>query len=182
MQHAGTMNLRQAFSTGSPKSMVDWLIVASAALFVGILALAAYWDSSIRVLHLFEAVPFVLAGGLGARRRKLGYALGVASGLFWLFQAGYLVTFVRNGFEVLAASLRAGHILRPDTLIAVPAAIGAGGLLLGSLVGYATLRNKSPRDAGLFAAALIGVAVFFFAILVVFAPQFLVPWKRLLRL
>jgi hypothetical protein len=172
--------MRTAPSEGDKRSILDRTIVASAALFVSILALAAYWDRSVRVLHVFEAIPYVAAAVLGARRSKVGYAVGAASGLFWLFLAGYLVTFVRNGFEVLAATLRAGHVVRPDVLIAVPAALGAGALSVASVVGYATLKYKSPRDAGLFTGAFVAVAVFFFAIFAAFAPQFLMPWKRLL--
>src|SRR4051812_37677214 len=79
-------------------SLPDRLAVASAALFVVILAVAAYWDSSIRVLHLFEAVPYLLAAGLITRQRRFGYLLGVASGAFWLWTAGFLTTFIKNGF------------------------------------------------------------------------------------
>jgi hypothetical protein len=158
--------------------IIGQLIAASAALFVAILALAAYWDRSIRVLHVFEALPYLVAAALGFRGRKVGYAVGVASGLFWLFQAGYLVTFVRSGFEVLAASLRSGRIVRPDVLIAVPAALGTAGLVVFSAIGYAARRDKSWRDGGIFAAAFVIVSAFFVAIFAAFAPQFLVPLQR----
>src|SRR5437867_7824073 len=99
--------------TNADKSerVIKWLIVASSALFVVVLALAAYWDPSIRVLHAFEAVPYLLAAILAVRRSKIGYALGVASGVFWLWLAGWLVTFVRNGFEILAILLRTGRMV-----------------------------------------------------------------------
>jgi Na+-transporting NADH:ubiquinone oxidoreductase subunit NqrB len=94
------------------------------------------------------------------------------------FKRVFLVTFVRNGFEVLAASLRAGKILRPDTLIAVPAALGTAGLVVFSAVGYVVRRQKSWRDVVAFAAAFILVALFFVAIFAAFAPQFLIPLHR----
>jgi hypothetical protein len=43
------------------------------------------WDSSIRILHAFEALPYGLAAVLCLRQRKLGYLLGAASGAFWLW-------------------------------------------------------------------------------------------------
>jgi hypothetical protein len=156
------------------------LIAASSSLFVAILAIAAYWDPTIRWLHAVEALPYVLAAILGTRRRKAGYALGVASGLFWLWLAGWLVTFVRNGFEMLMLSLRTGRIDRPDVVIAAPAAIGAAGLVLFSMVGYLRLRDKSARDVATFGTALGGVTVFFVAIFAALAPQFLKPLQRLI--
>jgi len=160
--------------------VVGWLVVASSTLFIGVLALSAYWDPTIRVLHAFEAIPYLLAAALSLRGRKIGYALGVASGAFWLWVAGWLVTFVRNGFEMLALSLRTGRLVRPDILIAVPAAVATAGLVVFSLVGYLRLRNKSWRDLGAFAAASVVVPAFFIGIFAAFAPRFLAPPKHLL--
>ena len=53
--------------------------------------------------------------------------LGAASGAFWLWMAGTLTTFVRNGFERVAMLLRTGRVDRPDILIAAPAAFVTGG-------------------------------------------------------
>ena len=156
------------------------MIVASSALFVAVLALSAYWDPSIRVLHVFEAVPYLVAALLAVRRSKIGYALGVAGGVFWLWSAGWLVTFVRNGFEMLAVLVRTGRMVRPDILIAVPAAVGTAGLVVFSVVGYSRLSNKSWRDVGVFAAALVFVPAFFVAIFAAFAPRFLIPLRHLI--
>jgi hypothetical protein len=157
------------------------MIWASSALFVLILLLAAYWDPTIRVLHVFEAVPFLLAAFLAARNSKVGYALGVASGGVWLWLAGWVVTFVRKGFEMLAVLLRTGKMVCPDVLIAAPAAVSAAALVIVSLVGYVRLRNKSWRDVGVFGAAFVVVPAFFVGIFAAFAPQFLAPLKHFIN-
>jgi hypothetical protein len=175
-----TTTVKRNEHAAAGERVVGWLIVASSTLFIAALALSAYWDPTIRVLHAFEAVPYLLAAVLSLRGRKIGYALGVASGAFWLWLAGWLVTFVRNGFETLALSLRTGRLLRPDILIAVPAAVAAAGLVVFSLVGYLRLRNKSWRDLGAFAAAFVVVPAFFIGILAAFAPRFLAPLRHLL--
>ena len=72
------------------------------------------FDSSIRTLHAFEAVPYAMAAVLCLRQRKAGYILGVASGIFWLWMAGTLTTFVRNGFERVAMLIQTGHVDRWD--------------------------------------------------------------------
>src|SRR6266850_5177625 len=62
-------------------------IVAATVLFLVILAVSAFWDPTIRVLHLFEALLYAGVAALCIRRMKIGYALGVASGAFWLWSA-----------------------------------------------------------------------------------------------
>jgi hypothetical protein len=144
-----------------------------AGAFITVLLISAYWDRSIRALHVFEAVPYALAGVLCLRQNKFGYALGVASGAFWLWMAGFLTTFIRNGFESIAMLIRTGTVARPDLLIAVPAAFAAGGLVLFAVVGYSSLPGKSSRDIGWWVAAALVVPLFFLSIFAVFAPQYL---------
>ena len=165
---------------GKPGRAIDALAAGCAAAFVVILAIAAYWDPTIRVLHAFESLPYLAAAVLCVRRQKFGYMLGVASGAFWLWTAGMLTTFVRNGFERVTMLVRTGHVDRPDILIAAPAACVTGGLVLFSLWGYSRLRPKSRWDLGLFIATFVLVAGFFVAIFDAFAPQYLGMFKHLL--
>lgn len=162
--------------------MADKLAVASAGLFIAMLALAAYWDPSIRVLHVFEAIPYLVAAFLIVRGHKYGYLLGIAGGAFWLWSAGFLTRFVRSGFERLEMLLQTGHVDRWDVFIAVPAAIGTGGLLLFSALGYARSAKKLPSDVVRFAATTAIVAGFFIGIFYFFAPRFLGIFKPVLRL
>jgi hypothetical protein len=154
-------------------SAIDSLAAACATTFIIILGIAAYWDSTIRVLHAFEALPYAAAALLCLRRRKFGYMLGAAAGAFWLWTAGALTTFVRNGFERIVMLLRTGHVDRLDILIAAPGALATGGLVIFSLWGYLRLRQKSWRDLALFGVTAALVAGFFLAIFALFAPQYL---------
>jgi hypothetical protein len=156
-----------------PGHAIDALAAGCAAAFIVILGISAYWDPTIRVLHVFESLPFAVAAWLCLRQLKFGYMLGAASGAFWLWMAGTLTTFVRNGFERVAMLLRTGHVDRPDILIAAPAACVTAGLVLFSLWGYSRARKKSWSDLGLFVAAIGVVVGFFVAILAAFAPQYL---------
>jgi len=152
---------------------IDTLAAACATTFIIILGIAAYWDRTIRVLHVFEALPYAAAAVLSLRQRKFGYMLGAGAGAFWLWTAGTLTTFIRNGIERVAMLLRTGHVDRLDILIAVPAALATAGLVVFSLWGYWRLRDKSWRDLPLFVAVAALVAGFFVAIFAVFAPQYL---------
>src|SRR5437762_9187738 len=148
-----------ANALGSPRPghAVDAVAAGCAIAFIMILGIAAYWDRTIRVLHVFESLPFLLAAVLSLRQHKFGYMLGAVSGAFWLWTAGTLTTFVRNGFERVAMLLRTGHVDRLDILIAAPAAAVTGGLVLFSLWGYSRTRNKSWSDLGLFVVTTAAV-------------------------
>ena len=162
-----------------PGHAIDALAAGCAAAFIVILGISAYWDRTIRALHVFESLPFIVAALLCLRQHKFGYILGAASGAFWLWMAGTLTTFVRNGFERVAMLLRTGHVDRPDILIAAPAACVTAGLVVFSLWGYSRARDKTWSDLGLFVAATGAVAGFFVAIVAAFAPQYLGMFKHL---
>jgi len=166
----------------SPRTgrVIDAVAAGCAIAFVLILGISAYWDRTIRVLHVFESLPYIAAAVLSLRQHKFGYMLGAASGAFWLWTAGTLTTFVRNGFERVAMLLRTGHVDRLDILIAAPAAVVTGGLVLFSLWGYSRTRNKSWSDLGLFGAATVMVVGFFVAIFAACAPQYLGMFRQLL--
>src|SRR4029079_11612391 len=102
-----------------------------------------------------------------------------AGGAFWMWTAGTLTTFVRNGFERLGMLLRTGRVDRPDVLIAAPAACATAGLVIFCVWGYLRLRNRSWSDVALFVGTLVLVAGFFIVIFAAFAPQFLGMFKRL---
>jgi|SRR5256885_8211199 len=147
--------------------------------FIAVLALAAYWDPSIRVLHLFESLPYLLAIVLCLRNYRAGYALALAAGAFWLWTAGILTSFVRSGFARLMVFLATGQVDRPDILIAVPAALATGGLCLCALWGYARLPRKSWSDIGVAALALSLMTGWFLAIFALFAPRYLGMFRQL---
>ena len=163
---------------GTVRSRTDLVVAVCAATFVAVLAISAYWDRSIRVLHAFESVPYVAAAVLCLRQNRFGYALGAVSGAFWLWMAGFLTTFVRNGFERVDMLIRTGTVDRLDQLIAAPAAIATGGLVLFCCLGYVRLPTRSRRDVAIWIGALALVPLFFLVIIAGFAPQYLPIFQR----
>ena len=168
-----TIGRSNASDSSKRGKAIDTLAAVCATAFIVILGIAAYWDRTIWVLHVFESLPYVAAAALCLCQRKFGYMLGAAAGAFWLWTAGMLTSFVRNGFERVSMLLHTGHVDRPDVFIAAPAALVTGGLVIFSFWGYSRVRNKSWSDLGLFVAAMVLVAGFFIAIFAAFAPQYL---------
>jgi hypothetical protein len=157
----------------TPRFGTHALAAGGAWVFVAVLALSAYWDRSIVTLHVLEALPYVAAGVLCARRHTVGYALGAASGAFWLWIAGGQTTFIHNGFTLLGRLLATGRAERWDVLIAVPAALSTGGLVLFSLWAYVRAPKQPARDAALFAGAAVAVVAFFAGTFAAAGPRFL---------
>jgi hypothetical protein len=149
------------------------LATACAAIFVVVLAVSAWWDRRIVVLHVLESVPYVAAAVLCLRRRTLGYAIGAASGAFWLYIAGTQTTFIHNGFTLAGRLLTTGHAERWDVMIAVPGALATGGLVLCSLAAYLRAPKKATRDVLVFAGAAVGVIAFFAGAFAAAGPQYL---------
>ncbi len=172
MGHADSVRLHEQTTN------VDRFAAGCAAAFILVLGVAAFWDPSIRVLHAVEAVPYGLAAILCLQRKKLGYLLGFASGVFWLWMAGTLTTFVRNGFERVIMLITTGHVDRWDQFIAAPAALATGGLAVYSAWGYSRLPTKRPTDLALLVAVFATVALFFVAIFWIFAPRYLTLFSR----
>src|SRR5437667_434535 len=50
-----------ALGSQRPGHAIDALAAGCAAAFIVILGIAAYWDRTIRVLHVFESLPFIVA-------------------------------------------------------------------------------------------------------------------------
>lgn len=154
------------------RSSVHVLAALCAAAFVVVLAISAYWDRSIAVLHVLEAVPFAAAAMLSLRRSTIGYALGAASGAFWLWIAGTQTTFIHNGFALAGRLLTTGRAERWD-VIAAPAAIATGGLVVFSLWAYLRAADRRPADLATFAAAAALVVAWFTASFAVAGPRYL---------
>jgi hypothetical protein len=162
-------------------SAIQRAIALSSALFIAMLAVSAWFDSSIRWLHVFEALPYAAAPWLCRTKPKFGFILSFAAGIFWIWTAGFLTRFVRGGFERLITLVQTGHVDRPDILLAVPAFLGTLGMAVFALIGYSRLENKKPKDFLVFLGAFIGILIFFIAISAAFTPRFLEIFDRLFK-
>ena len=66
------------FGSQRTRTKLDWAIVASCLLFIFALAVSAYFEPAIRVLHTFQAFIYlaVIAGAL--RHEKWAYGAGIS--------------------------------------------------------------------------------------------------------
>ena len=95
---------------------LDWAIVASCLLFIFALAVSAYFEPAIRLLHTFQAFIYlaVIAGALW--HQKWAYGAGISIAAFWNYINLFVNTFIRNGVETLGAITSAITQNRPMSI------------------------------------------------------------------
>lgn len=159
-------------------SWIDWLIFASSVLFILVLALSAFYDPSIRVLHLFQALIYVAVILLTRRGSAWGYGAGSIMATLWNWTNLVHTTFIKVGLVQLSNLLQTGHINRPDLLIAVFAA-AAHFVLIGScVIGYFRIRPRGRWEPVKFWAGGLAAISYFAGIIFVFGPQYVSLLRR----
>src|SRR5438067_3256510 len=104
-------------------------IVASCLLFIFALAVSAYFEPPIRVLHTLQALIYVAVIGGALWHQKWAYGVGIGIAAFWNYVNLFVNTFIRNGVETLGIVISGGHVTNPGTIIAIPAALGHFGMI-----------------------------------------------------
>jgi len=113
----------------STRTKLDWAIVASSLLFMIALAVSAYFEPPIRILHTLQALIYVAVIVGALRHQKWAYGVGISIAAFWNYVNLFVNTFIRNGVETLGVVISGGQVANPGTIIAVPAALGHFGMI-----------------------------------------------------
>ena len=161
--------------------LLFWTIAFASAGFVFILALAAFFDHSIIVLHFFQALQYLAIVALAARANRWGYFIAIAVGAFWDYLATLVNSFVESGWRALMASIHSGVLSKPDQIIAVFAFGFHLLLVIAAAVAYFRLERRYTSDWARLAASFAGAIGYFIAIVALFQPRYLVMVPRILH-
>jgi hypothetical protein len=159
----------------------ELLTLVGGAGFIFVLALSAYWEQDIRLLHFFQAWMYLAVIALAFRQSRWGYFIGISTAGLWNYTNLFATTFFFNGPEQLAAWTRSGHLARPDIFISVPAWVSNLMVICGCVWGYAQLPQKQLTDIVKFVAAFVLCTGFFALIIALFQPRYLGIFPRLLH-
>jgi len=159
----------------------EWLILIGGSVFVAALALSAYWEKDIRWLHFFQAWMYIAATTLVIVGSRWGHFVGISAAAFWDYSTIFGTTFFFNGLEQLSIWVRAGHLARPDILIAVPAWIANLLVVAGCLWSYFQRREKPRSDIARFLVTFALTTGFFALDMAIFQPRYLSIFPRLLH-
>ncbi len=166
----------------STRTKLDWEIVASCLLFIFALAVSAYFEPPIRVLHTLQALIYVAVIGGALWHQKWAYGVGIGIAAFWNYVNLFVNTFIRNGVETLGIVISGGHVTNPGTIIAIPAALGHFGMIAFCFWAYLRLRNKRWTDIGILLGSGAVAIGYFASIIAIFGPQYLPLFRKVFRI
>jgi hypothetical protein len=159
----------------------EWLILVGGSVFVLVLAISAYWEKDIRWLHFFQAWMYIAAMALSIAGSRWGHFIGVSAAGLWDYTNIFATTFFFNGLEQLSIWVRAGHIARPDILIAVPAWFANLLVVVGCRWSYFQRGGKQRSDILRFLVTFVLTTGFFALDMAFFQPRYLGIFPRLLH-
>jgi hypothetical protein len=157
---------------------IKWLIISSAGVFIVILMIAAVFDPSIRVLHVFEALIYIVVIIGATKESPSMYGAGCFMASFWNWTNLAHTTFIANGFRELRRLVETGTIRRPDQFIAIIAAAAHFILIAGCIAGLIKLKPRNSLVFGKFLVGGIATILYFVAIIVIFGPQYIPLMKE----
>jgi hypothetical protein len=156
------------------------LIYVSAAVFIAILQLTGWMESSIRALHMWQTLIYVAVIVLCVRRKVAGYGAGIGIAAFWNTGNLFVTTFIRSGWTVLVHLIRTGNDAHAELIVAPIAAL-AHFVLIGACVAAYVLRPKKMHsDIAVLILSAFGAILAFFIMVRIWGPQYLhIFWTML---
>jgi len=154
-------------------SKVHVLIYLSAAIFITILQLSGWMDSSIRTLHMWQSAIYIVIIILCVRRSILGYGAGIGIAAFWNTANLFVTNFAKSGWTVLVRMLQGQSNPHPELIIA-PIAVAAHFILIGACVySYLVRPARRKMDLVLLLISAASTVFIFFLIISAWGPQYL---------
>lgn len=149
------------------------LIYASAIVFIAILQLTGWMEASIRTLHMWQSLIYIVVITLCYRRIVAGYGAGIGIAAFWNAANLFVTTFIRSGWAALVHLARTGSDPHPERIVA-PIAAAAHFVLIGTCIAAYVLRPKKGRfDLLILVASAFCAVLAFFLMIRVWGPQYL---------
>jgi len=111
-------------TTQSPRRWIDLAIRIGAGFFIFALLLSAVFDPKIRLLHVLQALIYIVVSVLTGRQSPFGFGAGFAIAVLWNYTNLVITSFITEGMRFLWLFVQTGRLKHPDLLVAVVAAAG----------------------------------------------------------
>jgi len=148
---------------------VTALIASGSAMFVFGLAVSAAFAPEWRVLHVLQALIYVVLIALARRRSAWGFGAGLFVALFWNSLGIVATRATLDGMNEVMSVVRTGHVQRPDLLLTLLATLGHVLIIIGCVIGIMRLQPKRREWAQFLAGGVIGLG-YLLAIVFAFGP------------
>jgi hypothetical protein len=153
---------------------INGSIIAGSVMFGLALAVSAIFLPQWRVLHLAQAIPYLIVIVLASRQSPWGFGAGVIMAGFW------------NGLLLfrspIGGALIHGDIARPDVALQLFGALGNFLIIIACLVGFSRTRPARRQWAEFFAGGVIAVGYLLVMVWTVGPPEGVEHIKRALGL
>ena len=150
--------------TKTNPTWINALVVVGSVMFCLCLAVAAIFAPQWRVLHFFQALPYLAVILLARRQNAWGFGAGVFTAVFWNVLLLFRSPVGAQSLPVLE-SLVHGHVQQPDVLLQLFAACGHFLIIIACLAGFLRIR-PAGRGWGQFAAG--GILAISYLLIMVF--------------
>jgi hypothetical protein len=148
-------------------------IYASAAVFIAILLLTGWFEPSIRTLHIFQSLIYIIILVLCARRSVAGYGAAIGIAAFWNTANLFVTTFIHSGWTALLHLIHTGHDAHPELIVAPIAAATHFVLIAACIAAYLVRPTTRRSDPALLLAGALTSILAFYAIISIWGRQYL---------
>ncbi|MCE5270705.1 hypothetical protein LLH00_05415 [bacterium] len=158
---------------------LDTAIVILSLGFISILAISAYMEKEIRVLHFFQSFIYLAIILLSLKHSKWGYGIAISIALFWN-TFNVFSGFIESGFREWGKLALNGECGSPQNLVAAPAALVHTALIICSIVAYLRLGEKKRSDIWIFLTSAIASITYMMLLIAIFWTDFLPQMRRII--
>lgn len=134
------------------------LILLGVGIFLTALAVSAYLDPRLRILHAFQALIYVAVVVLARRNNPLGFGMGAIMAVAWNCLNLLVTHLIQTGAEQLLSLIRTGHTDRPVSIMVAIGGLGHVLLLIGCVVDFLELRPRVSQWGQFFGGGLLAIA------------------------
>jgi hypothetical protein len=145
-------------------------ILVGVGLFLVALTVSAILIPELRLLHLLQALIYVVLVFLTKRDSPWGYGAGVVIAIAWNSMSIFITHLFQVGIAQVQDFVRSGHVSRPDSLMVMVGGIGHFILIVACVMGFLRLR-PTKREWLQFVAGGFLVLAYMALIIFLAAPR-----------
>lgn len=138
-------------------------------MFVLGLTIAAVFAPEWRVLHVLQALIYVVVVAMTRRKSTMGFGAGLSVPLFWNALSVFVTGDTRDGLRELWTLARTGQTQHPDVLVSLFAFCGHLLIIIGCTVGFIRIKPAARQWVQFLVGGVIALA-YLIAIVFVFGP------------
>ena len=129
-------------------------------MFLLALIISAWMIPELRLLHIFQALPYLAMMVLTRKKSPWGFGLAVFMAATWNGISLFVSRLMQAGAAQLLHFVRTGRANQPDTLVVLFGGLAHFLLIAAALVGFLYLRPGLKQWAQFFGGGFLGVGYF----------------------